>query len=134
MSRWSVTPDRLAAADVKNIRWHHAILASTLKPRAKLVGCAIAAEYADFEPLEDIWPGVDWLCRDTNQSPSTVQGALDDLVAERFMVKVRRGGTGRASEYRGTFPRTRKKTPCVDCGAVECPVPDNPDDESVCEQ
>ena len=93
----------------KHVQWAKQVAGSqTLTSNARLVALVISLRYMDWNTLGDVRPGVPRLATDTSLSASSVQRALHELVEAGFFALSKKGGTGRASLYRGTFPRAVK--------------------------
>ena len=111
-----------------NVRWGKAMaLDPALSSKAKAVGTVCALLYADYDTLENIRPGTPNLARDTGLSERGVNRGLRELIEHDYLIKVRRGHSGRATLYRGRFPKRASEDeatpvvepepePCASCG------------------
>jgi DNA-binding MarR family transcriptional regulator len=90
--------------DLTLYRWRRRLFAARLSSSAKLVACVLA-EHANWDSLE-CWPSVRRVAREASLARSTVQLALNELVAGGFIWRVFRGSKPRqrTNLYRLTLP------------------------------
>jgi hypothetical protein len=92
-----------------HVRWSKlAFKSRSLSSNARLVASAISTNYMDWETLGNIFPGVPRLADDTHLSERSVHRALKELVDAGFLGKGKKGCTGRATLYFGTWPKRAK--------------------------
>jgi Helix-turn-helix domain len=108
----------------QNIRWARALARSDLSSKAKHVAYVCALHYMNWQTLGDCRPGVPRLAKDASLSARTVQRALNELVEAGWLAIGKRGRSGRATLYYGTWPRNKTTDDDKHAGASDerCPM------------
>jgi hypothetical protein len=91
-----------------NLRWLRAVKRSDLSSKAKAVANVLGIHYMTWDTGGDMRPGVPRLAKDTSMSERSVHRALKELGDAGYLKVGKRGHTGTATLYYGTFPAKRK--------------------------
>lgn len=105
-----------------NLRWAYAVIGTDMSSKAKVVALVCALRYMGWSNLRNVRPGVPRLVRDTGLSASSVQRALDELCERRYLKLWKRGHTGSASVYHGTWPNARSRKVALEVAPWACPT------------